>query len=867
MGLYGLCAQSLPDETVVSYSAQELPLSKILLDLSDLSGVNIAFKQQDLPDTLLNVQVSNETLENTLINILGGMPIKYQIVGNQIAVVHDEYFEFPDELTFQGYVQDSVTGERLLFATVFLQDGTRGIETNDYGYYSLSLPKGDKLLNVSYLGYERKIIKLKVKRDSFLVIDLAPKTLLNEIVIRDKILNKEYELNDLNDIPIDKMHSMVDLGGEADVMRTSYLLSGVLTGADGFGGMHVRGGETDQNQLLLDGSTIYNPGHALGIYSIFNPEIIKNAKLIKSAFPARYGGRLSSILDVRTREGSTKRVQGSVGISALAGNFTLEGPLQKDGSSFLISGRRTILDPWIKEFTSYQNNQNGNEGSANYYFYDLNGKFNFKMGQNHRLYFSVYHGMDDYSRNKESTLIFNNLQTFERSDDLWQWGNTLASLRWNMNFGKKLFINWTASYSLFDFELFNYNRLEETEDGSQNRLFYDAEFFTSSVTDISGRLDLEYLANKSYTLRFGLGGVQHEFSPGVMAVTRNDQLVEDDQFIVKSDLENALVNDLIKGDEWNGYIENEFRLGSAGIVNLGLHGTLIQTIGKDYYSYQPRAAIELNLGNAALFKASYSEMQQYLHLFTDSGFGLPSDVWLPSTHILRPQESWQAAGGLSLKLSNEVNWEFEGFYKELDHIITYSDNRNIPINQSIDWESSVPVGEGRAYGFETSLWKKAGALSGWINYTLSWSKRKFDEINNGHEYFARFDRRHNVNLALVFRINPNSEFTFNWTYGSGSRYTLIEDIFQANDSTLVVSYGDRNSGILPDHHRLDIGFNFYNKYSWGRQKISLGAYNAYNRRNPIYIDITRNDLDINNFTTEQVSIFPIIPSISYSLAF
>jgi hypothetical protein len=868
IGSFAVCqTQSLPDEIRLSYVANQQSCESILLELSEKTQVNIAFSNELIPDTLLNIRAVSQTLGQIIDDLISDFGLKYQIVGDQIVILKDPYAGLDENYTISGIVYDSLSGEKLIFANIFEHDQQIGVPSNHYGYYSLTIAPGEYILRYRYLGYNEKFHRISLVADTIIDVGLKPNTLLHEIVIRDKLPSDKIDLSDKIELPLDKMHSLTGLAGETDLLHTAQLLPGIVTGADGFGGLHIRGGSPDQNMILLDGAPIYNVGHALGVYSIFNPVIISKAQLIKGPFPARYGGRLSSILDVRTKEGNNRFWEGSGGISALAGRLTVEGPIAKEKSSIMLSFRRTLLDPWIKEFTNYQNEQNGNDGSANYYFYDFNGKLNFHLGERHHMFLSVYNGADKFETRLISADESGATSIEELSNDVWDWGNTMASFRWNMILGKKLFVNWTSNASRFQFQLFNYDRRAELLNGEQENLYYNASLYNSEIEDIASKLDLEVQFTPSYQLNTGLKYIRHQFSPGLLPVTRSDRLFSDDQLLGISDLQNLLDLPQITGNEMAIFVDNKFDLGSSFHADFGMHASAIQTTNETYLSLQPRLAIELWFGKSAIFTGSFAKMQQYLHLLSDSGFGLPSDVWLPSTDNLKPEESWQATAGLNFLPGNNWNIGFEGYYKQMDNIITYSDEGEIPIASSNDWESEIPVGEGTAYGIESGITRKAGRTTGWINYTLSWAKRKFSSINDGNEFFARYDRRHNLKIGMVFRINENSEFTFNWNYGTGNRVTLVDQIFRLNDSTLVVNYEDRNNGFLPKYHRLDLSFNLYNKYKWGQQKLSIGLYNAYNRKNPIYIDVDRNDADIQQFVTKSVSIFPVIPSISYNLSF
>jgi len=394
-----LTAQStLPDEVLINYVGKNKTLKEILVELSDKSGVNISYNDDIIPRTEVEpFFVRNKKLGLVLESLLKDTDLKYKIIGNELVILKDEYANLDDLFTLSGYITDKVTGERLLFANVYDEyERSFGVESNEHGFFSIKLPKGERLVTFSYLGYQKESLNIAMNEDQRMNVELDPRFLLNEVVIIDKYIDPKEEIEDLDVLPVEKLSSMSSLGGEADILGLAQLQSGVSSGADGFGGLHVRGSDVDHNLILFDGVPVYNAGHALGIFSIFNSSVIKNAKLIKNGFPARYGGRLASVLDIRTKDGSIKGFHGDINVGTAAVKGSIEGPIVKDKVSFILAGRRTTLDPWIKQGSQFWVE---NDGLVNYYFYDLNGKLNFKLGDSQKVTLGWYNGRDRFNRN------------------------------------------------------------------------------------------------------------------------------------------------------------------------------------------------------------------------------------------------------------------------------------------------------------------------------------------------------------------------------------------------------------------------------------------------------------------------------------
>lgn len=861
-------AQTLPDEVLVTYACANKSLPLVLDELSNKTNVNIVYSANRLPkNKTVTIQATNEELGSLLLVILTDDGYRYKIVGDQIVIVRDDYLDADDYITLSGYVQDSVSGERLVYANVYLLDNTKGTESNEYGFFSFTLPKGQQRVYFSYLGYEQEALDFRLKEDTTLIIEMVPDVQLNEIVIlKGDEVEADQNTSTESRMSYDELQSMTSLGGEADVTRMANMLPGVSSGADGFGGLNVRGGSADQNLILLDGVPVYNVGHALGIFSIFNSNVIKSASLIKGGFPARYGGRLSSVLDIKTREGSTKRTEGSVSISAIAIKASLEGPIGSGGSSYLLSARRTFVDPWIKAATEYQNNLNGDDGFSNYYFYDLNAKLNFQLGKKHKLLFSTYAGKDDFG-NMVTSVTPTPVNEIQLNEINWDWGNRLATIRLNSQLTDKLFSKLSTYYSEYDFSSFDHDRFETVINPDSTRLQYKASTFLSNISDIGLRLDFDYIPRPSHFFKFGGGFINHKFEPGLLSVNQSDNIVTIDEKLLRSDLESLIESPTLEGKEAFGYIEDQLALGYGLMFNFGVHTSYIISEDQSYFNWQPRLAMMIR-GETTYFKASASKMNQYLHLISNNGLGIPSEVWLPSTDRLEPQESWIYSATIANHSKSGMHIGFEGFYKTLSALTTFNEGGLLEINQGDNWQNLIPIGEGSAYGVEAFINKVAGKTTWMANYSYTKSKRQFDQLNNGVEFLHKYSLDHNAKLSLRHRLTDNAEFNLNYHISTGSRVTTpTGDIVQNQNGDILIEYTAKNNEQLPSYQRLDIGFSFYNKFKWGRQKISIGAYNVLNRKNFFYTDIERDQFNVEKFKLDRFSILPIFPALSYSLSF
>lgn len=859
----------MADEVVISYVAQNKPLFIVLKELSEKSKVNIAFSERKIPrNSKVSISAYNQPLGIILKAILKDRKCKYELIGDQIVVTRISYRELNRQLTISGYITDEKSGEVLVGANVYLFDKSKGTQTNEYGFYSLTLPKGTKRLYYSYLGYGQKVEELYLDNDTIIDKELEPDVELNEIIILDDVKNQEEpQTVSQSKLHLDRIRTASSLLGESDIIRLVGMMPGVDSGADGMGGMNVRGGSADQNLILLDGVPIYSPGHALGIFSVFNSNIIKNATLIKGNIPARYGGRLSSVLDIRTREGNNKKLAGDITLSALAIKGAIEGPIGSNGSSYIFSARRTLLDFYIKSITEFQNENNGDLGYSTYNFMDYNGKFNLKLSKNHTLYLSGFYGEDNFHTEKLDIDREETTSTELRSDteSNWDWGNRVLSAKLVSQYSRKTFGRLTAYYSAFDFNSFEKDDFIRTD--TIQRRTYKAGFFKSAISDIGVKYDFDYMPTSTHIIRLGAGAIRHNFSPGLVAINNADGLFEIGEPVTETVVESEIQETRLIGNEFYGYFEDEISIGYGTTINLGAHFNYTMTDSKSYFNIQPRVALLAKWDNA-YFKAGVTRMNQYLHLLSSNGLGLPTDVWLPSTDELAPEQSWIASAGVGYFTSTGFRFGIEGYYKIFDELTTYNEGGLTKISAGNNWEELLPVGFGKAYGLEFHFDHIIGRTTWNSNYTLAFSDREFEELNRGGNPFPfRYNRRHNVKLGFLHKITDNTEFTLNWNLSSGNPITEPAGPVIDADGELHVVYLDKNGGLLPTYHRVDIGFNFYNKHKWGRTKLSLGLYNAFNKNNPFYTDIEKKLENPEAYEIVEFSILPIIPSLAYSVSF
>ena len=753
--------------------------------------------------------------------------------------------------TISGYISDAETGEKLLAANVFDQKSKSGTVTNNYGFYSLTLPADSVHLSFSYIGFQPQTVSLLLNQDRILDIDLGASLSLEVVeIVRDK-LERIEETSQMSriEVPVEQIKKVPALLGEVDVLKTLQLLPGVQSGGEGQSGLYVRGGSPDQNLVLLDGVPVYNVSHLLGFFSVFNADAINNVTLTKGGIPARFGGRLSSVLEINMKEGNTEEFKGEGSLGIISSKLTLEGPIIKDKASFIVSGRRTYVDLIAKPLIRNQAREAGDEVDIKLHFYDLNAKVNYKINNKHRLYLSAYSGADVFGFDSRDNIVNGNYTELEGSTD---WGNLIAAFRWNYQISNRLFANTTLTYSRFNFDFGS--SIADVYEG--NRDFFSAKYF-SGIYDWAGKVDLDFIPNPNHYIRFGGSATNHTYEPGALQLK-----TEFDNQPIETELgsENA------ESWEYTAYVEDDIQLGALK-ANIGLHANLFNVEGVNYTSLQPRIGIRYLLNNDIALKASYTSMTQNINLLTNESLSLPTDLWVPSTKRIQPQDSWQAAIGMATTLWKQYELSVEGYYKKMQNVVSYKEGASF-IEIENDWQDRVTQGDGEAYGAEFFLQKKTGKTTGWLGYTLSWNWRQFDEINGGNRFPFKYDRRHDISLVVSHQLNKRLSITGAWIYGTGNSITL--PLYRYSyDYLEIESIGEKNSFRMDAYHRLDVSASLEskkNKFRNWKGIWNFGVYNLYNRNNPYFVTTGR-DNETGQRVFRQFSLFPMIPSVSYQFKF
>lgn len=758
--------------------------------------------------------------------------------------------------TISGYISDATDGEKLISANIYQPEMTVGTTSNTYGFYSLTLPEGQHTIVYSYIGYAPQTIPINLNKDMAINITLKQSLALEEVKITAaRTDNRLHEtLMSKETLTMETVKSLPAFMGETDIIKTLQLMPGIQSGSEGSSGLYVRGGGPDQNLILLDGVPVYNTNHLFGFFSVFNTDAIKNVTLYKGGFPARFGGRLSSVLDIRMKEGNEKEYHGGIQTGLIATKLFVEGPIKKDRTAFHVSGRRTYIDILSRPFMS-------NKETAGYFFYDLNAKVNHKFSDKSRLYLSAYTGRDKAYTEDEYSYSSND-DTHKSTDesDL-SWGNITTALRWNYIITNKLFSNTTLTYSQYLFKI--QNRSKSTKNG-----YHDEETFykyNSGINDFSYKTEMDWYPTHNHNIKLGINYIHHTFRPGVETYqTQSNQEGNDNK---------RFANQTQKAHEASVFIEDDITINQWFKANIGLHLSAFEVDGKLYKSIEPRVSTSIMANDHITLKAAYSKMQQYLHLLSNSTIGLPTDLWLPVTPRIKPQQSHQIAVGLLYSPWEDYIFSTEGFYKNMDNMIEYKEGASF-FSSSTRWEDKVEMGEGRSYGLELLAKKENGNTNGWIGYTWSRSERQFTNINAGNWFPARHDRKHDISIVLSQRISKSIDIGATWVFGTGNAVTLathnilpLENNENGNGSSeeMVPYFEGRNNYRLPNYHRLDLGINFTKQKKHGKRTWNISVYNAYNQKNPFFIYVT--DKDNGAKALKQVSLFPILPSISYTYTF
>ena len=754
------------------------------------------------------------------------------------------------KFTLSGYVKDAESGEELIGAAIYVAELSTGVSTNEYGFFSLTLPKGNYAILVSYIGYQQKKQQYVFDKNQAINFELFPEgAVLEEVVISSKKETanvEDVEMSQIN-LQVKQIKKMPALLGEVDIIKAIQLLPGVATVGEGTSGFYVRGGGVDQNLILLDEAPVFNASHLLGFFSVFNPDAIKDLQLYKGGMPANYGGRLSSVLDIRMKEGNSKKFEGSAGIGSISSRLTLEVPLAKDKSSLMISGRRTYVDLFLKLSSDTLVRQ------SQLYFYDLNTKFNIRLNEKNRIFLSGYFGRDIFG---QQTLFSTN------------WGNATGTFRWNHVYNEKLFSNLTLFYSHYDYTL-----------GDPQGA--DAFEWNSDLDDLSAKLDYTYFLNPENTFKFGIQSTRHKINPGLVKGIGSGSIFSELNLEDSKSLEHAvyLSNKQKFGDKLTALYGLRFSLfqnmGAAKVVEYNAKYEPVDSVfyskGKIFNSYagfEPRIGLRFSLDERSSIKLSYNRTYQYLQLASNTTSSSPLDIWFPASPNVKPQRADQVAAGYFRNFNNNaLETSLEIYYKKLNNSIDFRDHAELLLNEFLEGE--LRFGKGRAYGMELLVKKQTGKLTGWIGYTLSKSERIIPEINDGKYYPLKYDKTHDVSVVASYDLSDRFNLSANWVFSTGSAVTMPTGRYEYY-GMIVPVYSSRNGDRLPAYHRMDISATWKMKKKWFKRverELLISIYNVYNRKNAYSINFRQDEENPNVTLAEKTYLFGIIPSITYNFKF
>lgn len=840
--------------------------AELIKRLEEETGWVVSYSSRLCRADRLTLLPGQHTLLQYVEQIFNECPIASVIRDNRIIVRPLD--ESEKTYTVSGFVYDASTGETLPAANIFITDLKKGAVSNNYGFFSITLPTGLVDIYATYVGYSPGIENFYLQNDTILYFHLKSDVQLAEVsVFSEQFLFEMSARNfgthllsmrDVRQTPI--------LFGESDLVKNIQLLPGVQGGSEGFSGLYVRGGGPDQNLILLDDVPVYNVGHLLGFYSIFNTDAIKHVTVYKSGFPARYSGRLSSVVDIKMIDGNKEKVKGVLNIGVLSSSLSLDGPIKKDKAEFAVSVRRTYLDPIAGLIQRKQ------QATSNYYFYDINAKLNSSLGYRDRVYLSFYYGRDRYFTTYDSQNI-----TYETSDGSLHaisvndkneagWGNIVSAFRWNHIWTDKLFSNVTATYS-------NYRFFIGVE--RNDRINFDNDLFEqryqSGIEDYSAKIDFDYYPSNQHLVKFGGSYIGHQFNPGIDIVRLGYQ--------VAASADTTIADEHLFGSEMHIYVEDEFNFREKVRINIGLSAAIFNAETKVYSAIDPRLSLYYKLWRLWAVRASYSIMSQYLHTVSSSNIALPTDLWLPVTDKIAPMKSQQLSLGAVYTPGNEGTYSLslDGYVKTQTNLLHYKESTGF-FDYSTQWEDKLTVGDGWSYGVELYLQKLKGVSRGWISYTYAKTSNTFDDLNGGKSFPTRFDRPHDFKVSYSYLFNSRVTATAMWQFGSGVPITLPTEKYFApdvNNGSSGLSYSEEfgyyNEYRMPAFHRLDVGVSFYKERKKSERIWDVGIINLYGRQNPFMLYFSSDnsgELGSSYRTLKQLSILPVpVPYIKYTLKF
>ena len=874
--LFALQTQAQKAETKLSFSIRNATLEEFVKRIENSTGFSFIYGEEVKINHRITLDVKQKTIPEILDLAFANEPVKYQITGRHILLQKKKQKPVSRKFTISGYVTDGTSSETLIGANILESRQQQGTTTNPYGFYSITLPAGETELSFSYLGYTTRQYRLELSKDTLINVLMQDNNQLEEVVIVSDKAEAGITATQMGaqEIPIAQIKNTPSILGEADVMKTIQLMPGVQAGVEGSAGLYVRGGGPDQNLILLDGVPVYNVDHLFGFFSVFTPEAVKKVTLFKSSFPARFGGRLSSVVDVRSNDGDMKKYHGTLSVGLLSSKIQLEGPIIRDKTSFNISARRSYIDLIAKPFMP-------KDDKISYYFYDINAKINHKFSDRSRLFLNFYNGKDSYyfKTTDSSSSMYKDKMSLN-------WGNTIATARWNYIFNQKLFSNTTVAYNKYRMDANStvYTKTNLIESISESN--YHSNYH-SGICDWSYLIDFDYNPTPAHHIKFGAGYLHHDFRPEVAT----SKIQEKEDGITKQDtLYNSISNSTIQAHEVSAYIEDNFDIGSRLRMNVGLHLSMFRVQRRNYFSAQPRVSARYQLTRHTALKASYTKMSQYIHLLSSTPISMPTDLWVPVTSKIKPMQAHQYS--LGSYYTGLTGWEFsvEGYYKQMRNVLEYKEGVSF-LGSSSGWENKVEMGKGRSMGIEFMAQKTTGKTTGWIAYTLAKSDRKFavGGINNGERFPYKYDRRHNLSLVVNHKFSNRIDIGASWIFSTGGTATIAEEVTAiirpGEDAIQQKDYIEkRNNYRLPASHRLNIGVNFNKKTKHGVRTWNISLYNAYNAMNPTmiysnnsggYASYIKNQEDGKVYLQyipakrkiTKLTLLPCVPSVTYTYKF
>ncbi|MCW3787239.1 TonB-dependent receptor [Plebeiibacterium sediminum] len=842
---------------------------EILKLIEQSIGIPFSYSNKLCLKDHIQLSANRNSIKGFIYEIFNDCSFQISEKKNKIIIVPDTSIPLVKKYNIHGFVNRLKDSESLIGASVYNSFNWQGVNTNNFGYYNLDLEEGEVVLNCSYVGFQSVQHRFELKKDTVINFLLKENTLISEIPVVSFITPEGINStrNSTINVPVEQIRKVPSFLGEVDVARTLQLLPGINGGSEGVSGLYVRGGGADQNLFLIDDVPVYNISHLLGFFSVFNEDAINKVTITKGGFPARYGGRLSSVVDVRLKDGNNESIHGTASLGMMSSKLALNGPLYKDKTTFSVSFRRSYYD-----LVSYLIRRSSNSRTS-FYFYDSNAKVSHKINDKNRLYLSFYGGKDRVYTKYNFNKVRNpnqpddgNEQIDVNDENYSGWGNTVASLRWNKIYNDKIFSNISLAYSQYSYSVgFEEHLITNDEDWN----YFEQKYY-SGIKDYMAKTDFDYYLTPNHHVRFGGNYIFHTFNPGADLIREsyNSEVVVD----------STIGGNDVYGNEFYFYLEDDFNLTHSIKLNAGIHTSLYGIKDKLYHSWQPRLSVRYLMFPKFALKGSFSKMTQYIHLLTSSSVSLPTDLWIPVTENIKPQHATQYSVGGKLEINKGFDLSVIGYYKYYDNLLAYGEESASNLYSNII-DNNLVAGKGQSKGIEMLIHKRTGKFTGWVGYTLAKSTQRFIEINEGHSFPTTNDRRHDIGIFGNYVLNNKIDFSATWLFGSGNTVTLPSQKYYSpalptsgvgvNDgySEYISTY---NGYKMPVFHRLDVGVNLRKKNRLGERIWSMGIYNVYGHQNAFSLYFSNEEDGAGNINRElrQLSIFPFpLPYLRYTLRF